>query len=473
MLGVRRMSGAEAECPIVSQLPDSMTDLLRRRLASWYAARRDAVADLPKPPAHADARPAAAQVEALRLRAHTDPVTGLPNRRHFLGRLAGVLGQGAAPECSLLLLRALNLGPLGLRLGDDPLERRLALVAEALDAYPRRVHGAFAGRLNETDFALCLPAAGVADETARTLLQALRATPAAGPGGIEIVIGAADGLRSGESGDAMAAAGLALAQAEAAGPFSIEIHAAGDGVQGEQVWRDRIAEALHDGRARLAEFPVCDRHGQVLHLECPLRLQLEAGGPFREAQRWLAMASRSRLLPRVDLSAIELALLACSRDGRARCVHVGAASLGTPGFIAEVEQRLLAEPEAARRLLIDVGDGVWLERALSRLGEAARAWRAAGVRVGVEHAGASTQAFVRWAELGLDHVRIEACFVRGSAADAAVREFAAGLAALAHAMGLSLVAEGVDDAADLRTLFDLGFDAATGPAVRTAGRAAG
>lgn len=457
----------------VPQLPDFTPDSLRRRLASWVAGRREG----PRPtsqPALVDVTPErlvevgreADRVEALRLQAHTDPTSGLPNRRHFVGLLGSVLGQGAAPERSLLLLRALNLAVLRLQSGGDAVERRLALIGEALEAYPQHVPGAFAGRLNDSDFALCLPAAGVAEETARTLLDALRATPAAGPGAIELVIGAADDLRAGLPGDALAAADLALAQAEAAGPFSIEVHTAGGAVQGEQVWRSRIAEALQEGRATLGEFPVSAADGRVLHLECPLRLQLEPGGPFREAQRWLAMATRSRLLPRVDLTAIELALLASERDAQARCVHVGAASLTTPGFVAEVRQRLQAQPEAARRLLVDVGEGVWLERALPRLADAALAWRACGVRLGVEHAGASMHALARLAGVGLDHVRIEARFVRGAAADPAVRAFAAGLVGLVHGMGLTLVAEGVDDDADLQALFGAGFDAATGPAVR-------
>jgi EAL domain-containing protein (putative c-di-GMP-specific phosphodiesterase class I)/GGDEF domain-containing protein len=457
----------------VPPLPDFMPDALRRRLAAWYEGRREGARPAPAavPPAAApqqlvEVGREADRVEALRREAHTDPVSGLPNRRHFIGLLGSVLGQGATPERSLLLLRALNLGPLRLQVGDEAVQRRIALVGEALDAYPQHVPGAFAGRLNDSDFALCLPAAGVADETARTLLEALRATPAAGPGGIELAIGGADALSAGLPGDALAAADLALAQAETAGPFSIEIHTGGGTVQGEQAWRGRIAEALQDGRAALGEFPVVGPDGRLLHLECPLRLQLDAAGPYREAQRWLAMATRSRLLPRVDLMAIELALLAVERDGLARCVHVGAASLTTPGFVAEVQMRLQAQPQAARRLLIDVGEGVWLERALPRLADAALAWRGCGVRLGVEHAGASMHALARLAGLGLDHVRIEARFLRGAAQDTTVRAFATGLVGLVHGMRLMLVAEGVDDDADLQVLFDVGFDAATGPAVR-------
>ncbi len=94
-----------------------MPDALRRRLAAWYQGRREDARPAAPVPAVAAERLVevgreADRVEALRREAHTDPVSGLPNRRHFVGLLGSVLGQGAAPERSLLLLRALNLGPL-------------------------------------------------------------------------------------------------------------------------------------------------------------------------------------------------------------------------------------------------------------------------------------------------------------------------------------------------------------------------
>lgn len=408
-------------------------------------------------------------VEVLRRAAHTDADTGLPNRRYFIARLSSVLGDASAGGHGLLLLRVLQLDGLAARVGDDTAGRMLAVTADLLQAYPQRVPGAFAGRLNRSDFALCLPAGGVADETAATLLRALRATPAAAAGAAELVVGGVDGLRGDTVSRALAAADQALAQAESAGPFCIEIHQADTAEAeplGERAWRVRIDEALHESRASLAEFPVVGRDGRCLHLECPLRVQLAVAGPFVEARRWLPMAARGRLMPRVDLAALELALGAIARDGQQRAVHVSALSLVTAGFVGEVQRRLEGAPEASGCLHIEIADGVALERALPRLREAAAAWRRHGVRLGVEHAGASMRGLSRLAGIGLDHVKVESRFVRGAATEPEVRAFATGLVDLLHGMRLRAVAEGIADAADLPTLWDLGFDAATGPAVR-------
>ena len=407
-------------------------------------------------------------VEQLRRRAHNDPVTGLPNRRHLLGRLRGVLAEPGASGAGLLILRVLDVEGRRKQLGSDGTARVLGAVADVLTAYPRRVTGAFAGRLNESDFALYLPVQGLADETAQTLMRALRASPVASAAGVELVVGGVDGLGDESVGTALAAADHALAQAEAAGPFCAEVHLAGSAESlplGERCWRVRIDEALSEGRTSLGEFAVRNREGALLHLECPLRVQLEVGGPFRDARHWLPMASRSRLLPRVDLIAIELALQAIARDGLQRCVHVSTASLATAGFVGEVQRRLQAEPEACTKLWIEVAECSALERALPRLREAGAAWRLHGVHLGVEHAGASMPGLARLGECGLDHLKVELRFVRGLHHDTAVRAFASGLLALAHALDMRVIAAGVDSPRDLEALWALGFDGATGPAV--------
>lgn len=413
----------------------------------------------------------ARELESLRRQAHTDAVTGLPNRRSFVGRLAAALGDGGTPGAGLLILRVLQLEGLNLRIGHDATDLLLAASAEVLAAYPLRVPGAFAGRLNGTDFALYLPVSGVADETAGTLMRALRASPAGAAAGVELVIGGVDSLCATGAGEALAAADEALAGAESAGPFTIEIRNAADGGPapiGERAWRRLIELALVEGRATLGEFPVCDAGGRLLHLDCPLRVQIEPGGPFQVASRWLAMASRGRLLPAVDLAALDLALAAIANDGRARCVHVSAVSVASAGFVGEVQRRLDAASDAARGLWLAVAEGPSLERSMPRLREAAAAWRRHGLHLGLEHAGASMQSLPRLAAIGLDHIKIGARFLRGVSQEAAVREFASALVAMAHSLGWKIIAEGIDDARDLAALRALGFDGATGRAVSAA-----
>jgi EAL domain-containing protein (putative c-di-GMP-specific phosphodiesterase class I)/GGDEF domain-containing protein len=380
-------------------------------------------------------------------------------------RLQDQLDAAAGPGAALVLVRVMHLETLNERLGRDDTDRVLRTVGDVLQTYVERVPGALAGRLNGSDFGLCLPVHGLAAETAVAIHGALVGAPALRAGGCEVAVGAADGLAGIAAGAALAEADAALAHAESVHGLAVEGRAglAAD-VSGARAWRDQIAAALAEGRARLGEYPVLAPEGGLIHLECPLRLQLEDGGEFRPAAHWLSLARRSRLMPEVDLAALALALQATAADGRPRAVHIATASLGAPGFVGEVAQRLRARPDAARRLALE-----WVEPVrpvdVRAWAEAAALWRGEGVRLGVEHAGAAPQQLPRLQDVGIDYVKVDARHLRGLGADASVHSYAQGLLALIHGLGLVALAEGVDDASDLAALWALGFDGATGAAI--------
>ena len=415
----------------------------------------------------------AAQLEALRRQAHSDPLTGLANRRHFIAMLDSVLGAGQAPaEAGLLLLRMTDLQGLNQRIGRDATDRALLAVAGSLQAYPDRIGRCFAGRLNGADFALLLPVGGMAHETAAALIHAMRLPLLAIDTKARVDAGVVELDRPLNAHQALALADAALARAEAdpsqdltwpaAGPPPLDLSLQ----QGEASWQRRIARALAQGRVALAHYPVRTPDGRQLHLDCPLRVQLQTDGPMEPASRWLSLATRSRLCAEVDDKAVALALAAIDADGHARCINVAAQSVGSAEFVAAVARRLEQAPQAACRLWIDLPEALALERPLL-VREVSRRWRPLGAMLGLEHAGDGLARIPHLIDLGLDCVRIDSRFVNGISADGAddARRHLQGLVKLVQAVGLQVTAEGVRHADDLDLLWQLGFDAATGPAL--------
>jgi EAL domain-containing protein (putative c-di-GMP-specific phosphodiesterase class I) len=307
----------------------------------------------------------------------------------------------------------------------------------------------------------------MAEETARSLLDALRAALLTVDREAELAIGGADLPMPCSATAALGLADGALAQAETESAFAVCIAAAAPAdapVHGQGKWQLRLTDALQAQRARLGEFEVRDPRGELLHLDCPMQLQLDAKGAFEAAPRWLAMAVRCRLVDQADRLALALALQAIAQDLRPRAVNVAAASLSIEGFIDEVRQQLQAAPEAAAKLWVDVAEAAALQP--RRLREAIVAWQGLGVRIGLEHAGARLRELPRLHALGVHYVRIDGSFVQGVATQSAVRELARGLVTLLHGMQLQVLAEAVQDPDDLATLWALGFDGATGSALR-------
>lgn len=442
----RFVEAAEPDMPELRALTRSMNAMVRR-LRTVFAAQAD-------------------QVQVLQRQAQVDGVTGLPLRRHFLARLQAQLAEPGGPGAALILVRVLHLEALNERLGHEATDRLLVSAAGLLLAYVERVPGTFAGRLNGSDFALCLPVTGLAAETAASLHATLLAAPALHAGGAQIVVGGVDALIGVAAGAALAQADAALATAESDTGIAVQDSASSVAdPAGARAWREQIAQALADGRVRLAEEPVLDSQGQRLHLLCPVHVQLVPQGPYHAAAGWLALARRSRLLPRVDLAALDLALKAIAHDGQARAVHLAWLSLKVPGFVADVALALALAPKAARLLHIEWGGDDADAADESVCAEATALWRPWGVQLGVEHAGAMAQQLAHLGAVGVQYVRIDGRHVRGVAHDAAVHAYAQSLVALLHGQRLLALAAGVDDAQDLPVLWALGFDGVSGAAV--------
>jgi diguanylate cyclase (GGDEF)-like protein len=422
----------------------------------------------------------AAQLEVWRRQAHTDALTGLPVRRHFLAQFEQLLAGDAMPaQLGLLLLRVRDLQGMNRRIGHSSADQVLQAVAHALETYPHRATGCFVGRLNGADFAMVLPIGGLAEETAHALVQALRLPVIGLDAAAGVSIGAVELRDAVTVQQALALADEALARAETSVSFSSACiqdpggrpDVAGSdrpaSPYGETMWHQRLSLALEQGRVELGNFPVCTADGRVLHLDCPMRVQLEPGGSYEPAARWLPQAARARLCAEVDERAVQLALEAIEEDGQARCINMAAQSMGVSDFMAAISRRLEAAPQAATRLWIDLPESLALDRP-ALVQEAARRWRPLGVYIGLEHAGDGLARIPRMLDLGLDCVRIDARYLQGLSAPQAadMRRYLRGLVQLVQSVGLSITAEGVTNEADLALLWSLGFDAATGPVVK-------
>lgn len=408
----------------------------------------------------------ASQLEALRVQANCDGLTGLSHRKQFVARLESVLARDDGPdEAGLVLLRLHDLPELNLRLGRPTVDRVLVAMAKAVNIYPERVQGCFAGRLNGADFALWLPAPGVAQETALALSDALRISlPAFGPH-IRVSLGAVEMPRSHQPGSWFGAADAALARAEALGNFAVDLaspDAPGLPSQGERVWRQQIGDALKERRTRLVQFPVIDLGNQVQHLECPLQMKLDANGDYECAALWLPLAVRSRLTAEIDTHVVALALDAITRDGQPRYVNIAPVSLLDGGFTAGLRDLVFQYPQAARKLGMEVAEPAVINN-FDLLYEMGRQLRPLGVKLGIEHAGTGLSQVERLYQAGLDYVKLDASVVHGVASDAARAAFVRGLVIMLRSLALKVYAEGVTDAMDVQALWDCNVDGITGP----------
>ena len=413
----------------------------------------------------------ASQVETLRRQANCDRLTGLSNRSHFLGQLSTALQrEDGAVHGGLVILRVIDLAEVNRTLGHLATDQMLVAIGQVLQTYTQRGDGCLVGRLNGSDFALGLPVGGMAEETAQALAGALRAAlPAFGPN-IGVALGAVEVSRAMLMAELMSAADMALARAETRGAFAVELEGQVPAVSaglGEAAWRQHIQAALAAGRLELGEIPVMAAGNRLIHIECPLRLQLEPDGPFEVAARWLPLAMRGRLTTEIDAAAVASTLRAIAGDGRARCVNIAPASLADIEFIPRLGALLAESPREARQLWIEVSEGAAIDQ-FSRVRELGRQLRPTGAKLGLEHAGDRLSRIDRLFDAGLDFVKLDTAVTMGVASDSNRAAFIRGVVAMLHSVSIQVYAEGVGNAADAKALEQCGVDGFAGPWVSDA-----
>jgi len=411
----------------------------------------------------------AARLEQMRHAAHHDALTGLPNREHFLSRLGSLLdAEASGGNGALVLLRVRDLAGVNRRAGRAAADNLLQRVGGIVAAQAETVRGAVAGRLNGADMALALPGEPGDGLRAHQLLEALADVLA--PDAAEVAIGAA-GWRGGESApELLARADTALAHAEQqpGSRVAVALEAADTLPRSANAWRAMLWRVLHEHRLRLAHYPVLylDAARRPVHRECFLRIDPDGSGNWLPAGRFMPQVLRLEMSGEVDLAVAQQVLDEIRGGGEARALNLAADSLRAPGFTDALLAAVDGAGLASGRLWVELPHEAL--RYFDALAVLVRGLHERGCKVGLERFGRDFSQVARLHEFGFDYVKIDASFVQGAAQDEGKRRFLGGVSTMLKGLGCLVIADGVQDAADLEALPGLGFDAAGGPAVREA-----
>jgi diguanylate cyclase (GGDEF)-like protein/PAS domain S-box-containing protein len=142
-------------------------------------------------------------------------------------------------------------------------------------------------------------------------------------------------------------------------------------------------------------------------------------------------------------------------------VNVSGRELRDPGLIERVKVTLDRHRVAAERLVIEITENVLL----AELGDAHRAivsLARAGVKIALDDFGTGYSTLAHLRNLRTNTLKIDRSFVSQLAGHSRDREIVAALTGMAHALGMTVVAEGVETEAQREELTAIGCDAAQG-----------
>lgn len=411
----------------------------------------------------------ARRYEQMRRQANFDALTGLANRVHFLASLDSALDINGSPYGALAIIRLRKLGKLNRALGREVANQLLRRIGAIVDEISGCCAGSLAGRLNGADFALLLPAGCDPSPTLNELLLDIHGALDTLAGDYSTVYVAHAAFAPGDDpARLLARLDAALASADLAGS-SIVLEApaeAGGDLMGAEEWRVLLHQALIDpGAFKLAHYAL--RVGDARHSECPLRLRPPGQDEWLAAGRFLPIADRLGLARELDMAALKLAIGELEADPAlpGLWLNLSAKSVADPEFRHRVVELLGAHPACRDRLHLEVPETGALAR-LEALRALSRELKPLGARLGLEHYGHSFDQIGRLYDLGLDFLKVDPSFIHGLDTHAGNQAFLAGLLEIVHRIGMRVFAEGVEREEELAKALELGFDGASGMAVK-------
>ena len=195
-----------------------------------------------------------------------------------------------------------------------------------------------------------------------------------------------------------------------------------------------------------------------------MRLQAEKDGPWLVAGDFIPMAARLKLSSALDQEVIQLALNSLQTAPGGIAVNLSAETIADWGFRNRLSGVLAQQPELCAKLWFEVSEYGAL-RQLEAFRDLVRGLKAKGCRIGIEHAGHRLSELAQLADVGLDYIKVDSSFIRNIDQNPGNQEFLKGLCKMAQALGMQVIAEGVQTDSELSELYKLGFDGATGPLI--------
>jgi diguanylate cyclase (GGDEF)-like protein/PAS domain S-box-containing protein len=413
--------------------------------------------------------------DRIRHLAHIDPLTRLPNRRRLVDKLRDlqVAALNADTRLALLLLDLDRFKHINDSLGHEAGDALLEIVAERLRRLLRRSD--VVARMGGDEFAIVLTgiieqrdvdqmAARILAEIARPLVLADR----------EVVICASVGICMFPS-DASSVSEM-LRDADTA-MYAAKQRASGTWVYYSPAMSQRacndfdietgLRQAIKQGEFELYYQPQLDlRTASLCGAEALIRWNRPGVGLVMPGD-FISLAEERGLIADIDAWALREATQQVARWDRAGvpmprvAVNLSASQFHHRNLLSDVRNALLAGGITGQRLELEITEGVLLQDCTATA-QLMRELRGLGVEMSIDDFGAGYSSLGYLRRLPLDKLKIDRSFILEMLQEPAVEGIVRGIIALAHGLGLRVIAEGVETPAQLAKLRELNCDCVQG-----------
>lgn len=412
-----------------------------------------------------------ARLEQLRLDINFDHVTLLMNHEHFVNNIDTSISRSEYFHEGLLIIsRLANLANIDQKLGYKETNILLKRIGEALQLIAKQHTGSYVGRLNGTDFAIFFAHAIDSYQLGNQIKKSLEAlsnsnkqlqpnfitavSRVSNTDQAEKIISATSKLINGIRPDQNHA--LHLIQPDDIAQLENK---------DELEWLKLLTNALDHKRIKLESYPALNRHGELIHNESPVRIQLQPDGKWLCAGEFITWATQLNLMSHLDSLVFETAVDSIIKGAAPIGLNISASAMASASYLDKVEQTLRAHPQVGEKLYFEIPEQDAFADLVKFHVFCAKV-RVLGCKIGVEHVGSSISRLGELHDVGLHYIKIDGSVIRGIDTNEANKTLLRGLCMIAHSIGVLAIAEGVHTESEIEALKMIGIDGMTGPGIR-------
>src|SRR5262245_4284740 len=221
---------------------------------------------------------------------------------------------------------------------------------------------------------------------------------------------------------------------------------------------DEIVSALNDRRILLAFEPVvAARSRKPAFYECLMRIK-RSDASLVAAGDIIPVAENLGLIRLIDHRVVELVVAAlAAAPERKVSLNVSPASTMDPDWWDAFAAQMRLYPGMAERIVVEITEMTAVHNIDEARGFVTRA-KDLGCRVAIDDFGAGSTSFRNLRRLGVDIVKIDGSFVKNLSREYDDRLFVRAMIELAHGLGLTTVAEWVQNEEAAKLLTEWGCD---------------
>lgn len=397
-----------------------------------------------------------------------DPLTSLPNRAYFQRQLEEMVRTSSATgECfAVALVDVDEFKFINDTMGHDAGDALLATLAERLGEAVRA--GDFIARLGGDEFAILYRLADrrELEEACQRLVERVN-----GPWEYEgkaldcrVTVGASPNDCRSSASEILKQADLALYECKAAarGQYRLYRRKMETAVAERQRMLASCSQALAGNLISPFYQPKVDlRSGEIIGFEALLRVRL-ADGQIGGPEQIQAAFENGALASEISRRMIELVLDDVNEWRRRRApfghvaINAGAVELRSRSFGTALLSRLRQKGVPPSLIQIEVTEGVLLDRGSEHVGKTFDLLAGAGVKLALDDFGTGFASLTHLKQFPIDLIKIDRHFVRDLQVDPEDGAIVEAILGLARALGLQVVAEGVETSAQRDFLAALG-----------------